>query len=155
MESEGGSTGDPHRVVSLLRELDEDRGRLGELMKAPAWYGPLCGLLVAGLLLTPMIDVEWFRPVPIVLGVVVGFGLQQLYRWRVGITKRGPAGPLSATMVVITVGGMVVLYCAAWLSMGFGMPLLAASLAVSGFVLMWGLVVLNDRAVAWDMRHAG
>jgi hypothetical protein len=155
MESEIGTADDRRRASSALRELDADRSRLGEQMRAPAWYGPLCGLLVAALLLTPLVPAGWWAPVPVVLGVAAGLGLRLLYRRAVGVTTRGVAGPLSTAMAVVMVGGVLALYCAAWLSTGSGMPLLVVALAVSGFALMWGFVVLNDRAVAWDLRHAG
>lgn len=154
METHPVGPDDERRAATVLHALDGDRGRLGELMKAPPWYGPLCGLLVAALLLTPSIQVDWFTPVPVVLGVLAGFGLQHLYRRAVGITKRGLAGWMSALMVILTVGCVLALYCAAWLLTGFGMPFAVAGVAASGFAIMWALVALNDRAVAWDLRHA-
>lgn len=154
METHPDRPEDHREAATVLHALDADRSRLGELMKAPSWYGPLCGLLVAVLLLTPLIQVGWFTPVPIVLGVLVGFGLQHLYRRAVGITKRGLAGWMSTLMVILMVGSVLVLYCAAWLLTGFEMPVAVVVAAACGFAIMWAFVVLNNRAVAWDLRHA-
>ncbi|MGR6612316.1 MULTISPECIES: hypothetical protein [Kocuria] len=137
-----------------MRALDADRERLGGLMRAPIWYGFLCGVLVAGLLLTPMIDVVWVKSALLVLGIGLGFALESLRRRVVGVGRRGLVGPASAGALTVTMGSMVVLYGVASLFEGAGMPLAVAAVAALGFAVMWLFVVVDGRAFAWDVRRA-
>ncbi|QZY51330.1 hypothetical protein [Leucobacter tenebrionis] len=145
----------PEVVAAELRGLELDRKRLGDRMRAPVWYGFVCGVLVAGLLLTPMIDAVWVKSALLVLAIGLGLALESLRRRIVGIAKRGLAGPASAGALIVMMGSMVVLYSVASLFEGAGMPLAVAGVAVLAFVAMWLFVVVEGRAFAWDMRRAG
>lgn len=155
MENDWPSSERPEVVAAELRGLELDRKRLGDRMRAPGWYGFVCGVLVAGLLLTPMIDAVWVKSALLVLAIGLGLALETLRRRLVGVARRGLAGPASAGALAVMVGGVVVLYGVGSLLEGAGMPLAVAGVAVLGFVAMWLFVVLEGRAFAWDVRRAG
>ena len=151
MERNSDGRGDAERS---LQQIAADRSRLAGRMRAPRWYGPLVGLLLAALLASTLVGDGWWRYLPALLGLGVALGLDAGYRRATGVVRKAPRGGRALRVDVLQVAAVIVLYCVAALFAGMDEPLLVVAVALVGLAVGWGIVRLTDRAVADDLRRA-
>jgi hypothetical protein len=155
MESEDGSGArSPHGAEESLRQIAADRTRLAERMAAPRWYGPAGGALTAALLCSALLDDGWWRFLPALLGIAVGFALDGAYRRVTGVARRATAGRRTTGVQLAMIPTILVLYCVAALFAGMHLPWAVAGVAVIGFAAAWAIIRLAGRALARDLADA-
>jgi len=137
-----------------LQQIAADRARLAGRLKAPRWYGPLVGLLLAALLASTLVGDGWWRYLPALLGLGVALSLDAGYRKATGVVRKAPRGGRALRVEVLQVAAVIVLYCVAALFAGMHEPLLVVAVALVGLATGWGVVRLTDRALADDLRRA-
>ncbi|PYI37511.1 hypothetical protein CVS30_15325 [Arthrobacter psychrolactophilus] len=152
MESNLENQRDP---ASVLEELSNDRGRIGERITAETWWAaPAQGLGAALLIGTPAAGLAWAW-LPFVLSVGIFIGIEVLFRKRTGLGINRPAGPRGIWLLVAV---FLITFSSFVINLGlalFGLTGWVVAVALAAGVATALIVVVYDRAYADEVRRAG
>lgn len=152
MESKFENQRDP---ASVLEELSNDRGRIGERITAETWWAaPAQGLGAALMIVAPAAGLAWAW-LPFVLSVGIFIGIEVLFRKRTGLGITRPAGPRGIWLLVAV---FLTTFFSFVISLGlalFGLTGWVVAVAVVTGVATALIVVVYDRAYAAEVRRAG
>lgn len=152
MESKFENQRDP---ASVLEELSNDRGRIGERITAETWWAaPAQGLGAALMIVAPAAGLAWAW-LPFVLSVGIFIGIEVLFRKRTGLGITRPAGPRGIWLLVAV---FLTTFFSFVISLGlalFSLTGWVVAVAVVTGVATALIVVVYDRAYAAEVRRAG
>lgn len=152
MESKIENQRDP---ASVLEELSNDRGRIGERITAETWWAaPAQGLGAALMIVAPAAGLAWAW-LPFVLSVGIFIGIEVLFRKRTGLGITRPAGPRGIWLLVAV---FLTTFFSFVISLGlalFSLTGWVVAVAVVTGVATALIVVVYDRAYAAEVRRAG
>lgn len=141
--------------ASILEELSNDRGRMGERITAETWWAaPAQGLGAALMIVAPAAGLAWAW-LPFVLSVGIFIGIEVLFRRRTGLGISWPAGPRGIWLLVAFI---LIFFFSFVISLGlglFGLTGWVVAVAVVAGVATTLIVVDYDRTYAAEVRRAG